>query len=137
MIYSNNYAKYIEKLKLEKNKKAFQRIVESTKEVKSEKIIYEDNLSEKNKSSIYLEEAPDSKERSSIFSEGDLSSKNNDKLEGELPYVNVSEYGSIQKERDIDHSEKKESKISVEDSKYSTNSKIIGDIEQNSEKAKA
>ena len=135
MRFSNNYAKYIEELKLEKNKKAFQKTVESTKEVKVEKIIYEESASSKKSDSIVLEDTPDKKGDSSIFVEHDLNKRDGDTLDSNIPYVNTSEYGSIQNTKELKPSEKNRDKIYFDlNSDYSTNSKSIKNVDSDSNK---
>ena len=119
--YSNNYSKYIENLKLEKSRIAFQKLVEDSRENKNP--------------DIRIKEVVSSKDSDSITKEFGIASKDNDSLsyEGELPEKSRNKIDS----ENVVKSKKSTNKISVDDSLSSksgdeiNNESSFSDIEPN------
>ena len=119
--YSNNYSKYIENLKLEKSRIAFQKLVEDSRENKNP--------------DIRIKEVVSSKDSDSITKEFGIASKDNDSLsyEGELPEKSRNKIDS----ENVVKSKKSTNKISVDDSLSSksgdeiNNESLFSDIEPN------
>ena len=126
--YSNNYSKYIEELKAEKNRKAFKELVESTKTKKVETIQIQDSFVSKNDSiDLGVEQTTSYKENSVIAGEADVSQKSEDNISLENRFekkesdsINTeSNYNSRKSENKIDNeitvSSKEESDFNVEE----------------------
>lgn len=127
MYYSNNYSKYIESLKAEKSKKAFQTLVESTKENKEEKISLQENYSEKTLTSAQsIENSTSEKERNKLaYNDVYLKGNNSKKIVNEGIYPNQNEYDAISTRVDIREPEKLKTNVSnVEFSSANSSQKI-------------
>ncbi len=112
--YSNNYSKYIEKLKFEKSQKAFQQMVNSTQENKSGKILFEENYSDKKVVSAASAYGTDStKDYGKLdYEDSDNHYKNSKKIESNEAYINQKEYDAISTRVDIKNPEKIKNDIS-------------------------
>lgn len=110
--YSNNYSKYIENLKLEKSKIAFQKLVEDSKEDKNP--------------DIRIKEVPLSKESDSVTKELDIPTKDGKSFS----YEGVSSEKSGNKigTESIRTSEKSESRINPENEISNKSSEQIKDV---------
>lgn len=110
--YSNNYSKFIEELKLEKSKKAFTDMVESTISDKEEKIIISNTFEGKEGAvSVSYQDTSDSKSSEDVSFKNDSISKENLSLPFEDNIPDSKEYSSIQKRISVDESGKQTSKV--------------------------
>lgn len=127
MYYSNNYSKYIESLKAEKSKKAFQTLVESTKENKEEKISLQENYSEKTLTSAQsIENSASEKERNKLaYNDVYLKGNNSKKIVNEGVYPNQNEYDAISTRVDIREPEKLKANISNVEFSFANSSQKI------------
>lgn len=158
--YSNNYSKYIENLKLEKSRKNFKEFVDSTKEIKSEEIVIENNFSNKNEqqnislnveqakknnNDISFNNAPSSKENEELILESELSGKNSVDInnEYELPNKNdikISNEQSLSRKnnkkisKEIELSDKAENQIDNENNVGSKTGKEVDVADEYSDK---
>ena len=137
MYYSNNYSKYIEQLKAEKNKIAFRKLVESTQEDKTQKIYIEEQFSEKSNNLIKPQELPTNyRNGQTIYSEERQDSiKSSKKLSDNSPYINQDEYSGIATDNEVISSEKNSKNLDIEN-EFSAQeiNKTVSRIESFSEK---
>ena len=110
--YSNNYSKYIENLKLEKSKIAFQKLVEDSKEDKNP--------------DIRIKEVPLSKESSSVTKELDIPSKDGKPFSYEGASSEKS--GNKIDTESLKASEKSENRINPENEISDKSSEQIKDV---------
>ena len=116
--YSNNYSKYIETLKAEKSKKAFQELVKNSQEIKSEVVSFIENYSTKETNNLSSKESLPNKENSTLYSTS--------KPIGAETFLDADEYSAISTRVEIENGDREKNEVSsVETSDESFENKTI------------
>ena len=116
--YSNNYSKYIETLKAEKSKKAFQELVKNSQEIKSEVVSFTENYSTKETNNLSSKESLPNKENSTLYSTS--------KPIGAETFLDADEYSAISTRVEIENGDREKNEVSsVEISDESFENKTI------------
>ena len=124
--YSNNYSKYIETLKAEKSKKAFQELVKNSQEIKSEVVSFTENYSTKETNNLSSKESLPNKENSKLEFENSTSLYSTSKPIGVETFLDADEYSAISTRVEIKNGDKEKNEVSsVEISDESFENKTI------------
>ena len=124
--YSNNYSKYIETLKAEKSKKAFQELVKNSQEIKSEVVSFTENYSTKETNNLSSKESLPNKENSKLEFENSTSLYSTSKPIGVETFLDADEYSAISTRVEIENGDREKNEVSsVEISDESFENKTI------------
>ena len=124
--YSNNYSKYIETLKAEKSKKAFQEFAKNSQEVKSEVVSFTENYSNKESTALSSKESLPNKENNKLEFENSASLYSTSKSIGVETFLDADEYSSISTRVEIEDGDREKNEVSsAEISGESSESKTI------------
>ena len=124
--YSNNYSKYIETLKAEKSKKAFQELVKNSQEIKSEVVSFTENYSTKETNNLSSKESLPNKENSKLEFENSASLYSTSKPIGVETFLDADEYSAISTRVEIENGDREKNEVSsVETSDESFENKTI------------
>ena len=116
MTYSNNYSKYIEKLKLEKSRKNFQLLVQNSQETKSEEIVIDDVFVGKS-DNVYTQsvDSLSEKDRNNlVFEDNYAINSSSKKINGNDAIINPNEYSAISTKVELNNPEKGQNQIDAE-----------------------
>ena len=124
--YSNNYSKYIETLKAEKSKKAFQELVKNSQEIKSEVVSFTENYSTKETNKLSSKESLPNKENSKLEFENSASLYSTSKPIGVETFLDADEYSAISTRVEIENGDREKNEVSsVETSDEGSENKTI------------
>ena len=124
--YSNNYSKYIETLKAEKSKRAFQELVKNSQEIKSEVVSFTENYSTKETNNLSSKESLPNKENSKLEFENSASLYSTSKPIGVETFLDTDEYSAISTRVEIENGDREKNEVSsVETSDESFENKTI------------